>query len=75
VAFTAYVAQLVSPVRYLGMILPAISMASASAERVFEILDTVPEVREEPDAPTLDVTRGHVQVENVTFSMAGIVVC
>jgi len=68
VAFTTYVAQLVSPVRYLGMILPAISMASASAERVFEILDTVPGVREEPGAPSLDVTRGHVSIENVSFS-------
>ena len=68
VAFTTYVAQLVAPVRYLGMILPAISMASASAERVFEILDTVPEVREEPDAPDLNVTRGHVVMENVSFS-------
>jgi ATP-binding cassette subfamily B multidrug efflux pump len=68
VAFTTYVAQLVSPVRYLGMILPAISMASASAERVFEILDTVPEVREEPGVPDLKVTRGHVGIENVSFS-------
>jgi ATP-binding cassette subfamily B protein len=68
VAFTTYVAQLVSPVRNLGMILPAISMASASAERVFEILDTVPEVREEPDAPDLKVTDGHVRIENVSFS-------
>ena len=68
VAFTTYVAQLVSPVRYLGMILPAISMASASAERVFEILDTVPGVREEPGAPALNVTRGHVWIENVSFS-------
>jgi ATP-binding cassette subfamily B protein len=68
VAFTAYVAQLVSPVRFLGMILPAISMASASAERVFEILDTVPEVSEKPEAPELSVKRGHVQVKDVTFS-------
>jgi ABC-type multidrug transport system fused ATPase/permease subunit len=68
VAFTTYVAQLVAPVRYLGMILPAISMASASAERVFEILDTVPAVGEEPGAPELKVTRGHVGFEKVTFS-------
>jgi ATP-binding cassette subfamily B multidrug efflux pump len=68
VAFTTYVAQLVAPVRYLGNILPAISMASASAERVFEILDTVPAVREEPNAPVLGVTRGHVLFENVSFS-------
>ena len=42
VAFTTYMGQLVSPVRFLGMILPAITMATASAERIFEILDTVP---------------------------------
>jgi ATP-binding cassette, subfamily B, multidrug efflux pump len=68
VAFTTYVAQLVSPVRFLGMILPAISMASASAERVFEILDTVPDVSETPGALPLSVDRGHVQFHDVTFS-------
>ena len=68
VAFTVYMAQLVAPVRYLGMILPAISMASASAERVFEILDTVPDVSEEKDALPLIVEKGHVQFEHVSFS-------
>ncbi|HSQ16677.1 MAG TPA: ABC transporter ATP-binding protein [Anaerolineales bacterium] len=68
VAFTAYMAQLVSPVRYLGMILPAISMASASAERVFEILDQVPGVREDPSAGELAVTQGKVCFEHVSFS-------
>lgn len=68
VAFTTYVAQLVTPVRFLGMILPAISMASASAERVFEILDTVPEVREEPGAPSLNIGKGKVQFKDVSFS-------
>lgn len=68
VAFTVYVAQLVSPVRYLGMILPAIAMAGASAERVFEILDEVPDVGEEPDAPPLVVRRGHVRFEQASFS-------
>ena len=68
VAFTAYIAQLVSPVRYLGMVLPAISMASASAERVFEILDQVPEVAEAPDASELVPERGEVRFEHVSFS-------
>jgi ABC-type multidrug transport system fused ATPase/permease subunit len=68
VAFTSYVAQLVAPVRFLGMVLPAITMAAASAERVFEILDSVPDVREEPGAPDLRVTRGHVRFDNVSFS-------
>jgi ATP-binding cassette subfamily B protein len=68
VAFTTYVAQLISPVRFLGMILPAISMASASAERIFEILDSVPDVCDLPGAPALALREGHVRFENVSFS-------
>jgi ATP-binding cassette, subfamily B, multidrug efflux pump len=68
VAFTTYMAQLVSPVRYLGMILPAISMASASAARVFEILDTIPGVVEAPGAAKLAAPHGFVRFENVSFS-------
>jgi ATP-binding cassette subfamily B protein len=68
VAFTTYVAQLVSPVRFLGMILPAISMAGASAERVFEILDAVPDVQEAPDAVPIAIRAGHVHFENVSFA-------
>ena len=68
VAFTTYVAQIVTPVRYLGMVLPAITIAAAAAERVFEILDTVPMVNDEPDAPALVLGRGEVCFENVSFA-------
>ena len=68
VAFTTYVAQIVTPVRYLGMVLPAITIAAASAERVFEILDTVPMVNDEPGAPPLVLGRGEVRFENVSFA-------
>ncbi len=68
VAFTTYMGQLVTPVRFLGMILPAISQAEVSAERIFEILDTVPEVMEKPGAPELQASSGHVRFENVSFS-------
>jgi ATP-binding cassette subfamily B multidrug efflux pump len=68
VAFTTYMAQLLNPVRLLGMIIPAIAMAGAAAERVFEILDTVPEVEEDPGAPDLPTFRGHVLFEGVSFS-------
>ena len=67
IAFTTYVAQLISPVRFLGMVLPAITIAAASAERVFEILDTIPSVREEPGAPDLVLGLGEVRFENVSF--------
>ena len=68
VAFTTYVAQIVTPVRYLGMVLPAITISGASAERVFEILDTVPLVAGESGAPNLMTGQGEVTFENVSFA-------
>ncbi len=68
VAFTTYVAQIVAPVRYLGMVLPIITIAGVAAERVFEILDTAPRVIDKPDAPALKLGRGEVVFEKVAFA-------
>jgi ATP-binding cassette subfamily B protein len=68
VAFTTYMGQLLGPVRFLGMVLPAIAMAGASAERIFEILDTIPAVHEDPDAAELIATEGRVRFENISFA-------
>lgn len=71
VAFTAYLGQLVQPVRRLGMILPAVVQAIASGERVFEILDAESEVRDLPGARDLPQIKGHVRFANVSFSYFG----
>ncbi|HXF60929.1 MAG TPA: ABC transporter ATP-binding protein, partial [Caldilineaceae bacterium] len=68
VAFSTYLGQLAMPVRRVGMIIPAISMAIAAGERIFEILDARSEVQEAPDAIPLPPIRGHVRFENVSFS-------
>jgi ATP-binding cassette, subfamily B, multidrug efflux pump len=68
VAFTTYLGQLIEPVRRLGMIIPAVAIAGASAERVFEILDTIPEVKDEPGAQPLPTLQGEVRFEHVSFS-------
>ena len=70
VAFTTYLAQLTGPVRFLGMIIPAIAMASASAERIFEILDARSEVQDSPNARPLPAVSGHVRFKDVSFSYA-----
>jgi ATP-binding cassette subfamily B protein len=67
VAFTTYLAQLIMPVRRIGMIIPAISMAVASGERVFEILDTPSDVSDAPDAVPLPPIQGRVVFEGVSF--------
>jgi ATP-binding cassette subfamily B protein len=67
VAFSTYLGQLVMPVRRIGMIIPAIAMASASAERIFEILDTPSDVQDVPGAPPLPPIRGYVRFDHVSF--------
>lgn len=42
--------------------------AIGATQRVFEILDTTPEIRDSPDALPLKDVRGHVEVTNVRFS-------
>lgn len=68
VAFTTYMGQLISPIRHLGMVLPAITIATSAAERVFQILDTIPEVQDAPDAVPIEIHAGQVQFEHVSFS-------
>ncbi|WP_411105596.1 ABC transporter ATP-binding protein [Streptomyces sp. cmx-4-9] len=46
VAFSTYLAQLVGPVRMLAMVLTVGQQARAGAERVFELIDTEPAIRE-----------------------------
>lgn len=71
VAFTTYVGQLLVPIRRLGMIVPAIAHATASGERVFEVLDAEAEVKELPDAQPLGPVQGQVRFEHVHFAYFG----
>ncbi len=70
VAFITYLAQLTSPIRRLGFLVPSIAMAGASAERVFEILDEETPIREAEDARPFGPMRGHLRFEKVSFSYA-----
>jgi ATP-binding cassette, subfamily B, multidrug efflux pump len=71
VAFSTYLGQLIVPVRRLGTIIPAIAQATASGERIFEILDAESAVRDAPDAAVLPPVRGHVRFAHVSFSYFG----
>ncbi len=71
IAFITYVGQLYVPVRRLGMIVPAIAQATASGERVFEILDAQAEVNDAPGARPLSPVQGQVRFEQVHFTYFG----
>ncbi|MPZ48710.1 MAG: ATP-binding cassette domain-containing protein [Dehalococcoidia bacterium] len=66
-AFTEYRQRLTQPVRQVAMQLQNASRASASAERVFEVLDTNSEVVEKPDAIDLGNVKGEVRYIDVSF--------
>ena len=68
VAFTTYIGQLISPVRRLGVIVPAVAMASAAGERIYTILDAQSEVVDAPHAIELPPIAGRVRFEGVSFA-------
>lgn len=68
VAFTTYLGQLITPVRRLGVIIPAVAMASAAGERIYSILDSQSEVTDKPDARKMPTIEGTVRFEDVSFS-------
>ena len=67
IAFISYIGQLVDPVRRLGMMIPAVAIAGSASERIFDVLDTISEVRDEPDAKPLGPISGRVRFDHVSF--------
>ncbi|TDD46424.1 ABC transporter ATP-binding protein [Nonomuraea terrae] len=65
VAFTTLMLQLVWPIASLGYILAMGQEAMTSADRVMEVLDTVPAI--EGGTETIDEPRGHLRFEGVGF--------
>ncbi|MCL6431860.1 MAG: ABC transporter ATP-binding protein/permease [Anaerolineae bacterium] len=68
VAFNTYLLLLLMPLRMLGPLLGLATRASASAQRVFEILDAPLEISDAPHARPLPPIKGRVAFENVSFA-------
>lgn len=65
--FIAYISQLYDPIRSLSRQATSISSAAASAERIIEFLDQVPEVTECTDSMSLARADGTLVFEKVSF--------
>lgn len=66
--FYNYSRRFAGPLRQLGDLYNQIQSALAGAERVFELLDQVPEIQDAPDAIPLVQVRGDVVFDAVDFS-------
>lgn len=67
-AFVTYLTLLMWPMRALGFMISSIQRALAAAERVYEVIDSAPKVRDEPGAIELRDVRGEIAYEGVWFS-------
>ncbi|MBN2006563.1 MAG: ABC transporter ATP-binding protein [Anaerolineae bacterium] len=71
IAFASYLSQTLMSLMFVSMLMMRLSRAQASAERIREVMDSVPEVQNHPNALTEFAPQGRVAFENVTFSYDG----
>ena len=70
VSFNLYLVMMQAPFMMLGMLIMMGQRASASAERIYEILDEQPTIVDRPDAIDLVNCQGDVEFDDVTFAYA-----
>jgi subfamily B ATP-binding cassette protein MsbA len=70
VSFLLYTMMVASPIGAFTGLYSQFQQALGASERVFELLDTPPEMRDAPDAVALPPIRGLVRFENVSFDYA-----
>lgn len=72
VSFTLYMGMYMQPIEVLGRMTFILNRATSSAHRVFEILDTEPEIRDKEDAVLLEPVLGRVEFDRVSFGYDGV---
>jgi ATP-binding cassette subfamily B protein len=72
IAFLLYMTMFVQPIEIIGQMARIMNRATSSAHRIFEVLDTEPQVVDSADAVRLEPVRGAVRFENVTFGYDGV---
>lgn len=65
--FSLYVIYIFFPLGQLGFIISLMAQAGASADRIFDILDTDSDIKNKPNAIELPDIRGNVEFRDVTF--------
>ena len=68
VAFYMYISKFFNPIQALAEQFDTLQRSFASAEKIFSILDMVPEVVDDPDAIELNEIRGEIEFKDVWFA-------
>lgn len=67
VAFLSYVTRFFQPIQELSRMYTTLQSAMAGGEQVLKLLDTIPEVRDTPNADEMLPIRGKVTFDHVSF--------
>lgn len=67
-AFLTFMTILQMPVRQLGLMVNSFARASTCGARLFDLLDLEIAIADKPEAPDLNVTKGTLTFENVSFA-------
>lgn len=68
VSFAGFFNQFISPITVFSTTLVSIQAVLVSGQRLFALMDTPPEITNNPDGLTPGRLRGHIRFEHVTFS-------
>lgn len=68
VSFYMYVSKFFNPIQTLAEQFDMLQRSFAAAEKIFTIMDMVPEVVDEPDAIELDEIKGEIEFKDVWFA-------
>jgi ABC-type multidrug transport system fused ATPase/permease subunit len=68
VAFVATLSFLFEPIQQLSQLYTTYQSGMAALEKIFQLLDTAPELEDAPNAPALGPIRGEVRFEDVSFA-------
>ena len=70
-AFIFYLAMMLSPIKEGGVMVTLFQRGGSAAARIFEILDTAPEIRDAPDAAPLDRIGGSIEIRGLSYRHPG----
>lgn len=72
VQFLLYTTMFIGPMEVIGQMARTVQRATTSAHRVFEVLDTEPEIVDRPEPVRLEPVQGRVTFEDVSFGYDGV---
>lgn len=67
ITFTAYVQQLNGPLDFMSYAFRWFTDSMNSSQRMFEIIDAIPDITEKEDAVSIKDIKGDIELKNVTF--------